>query len=61
MGTPAAVAFRLGPETTRLLVELAARLEVDKTAVMRLAIRRLAKSEGIASPAPTTDQGARRK
>ncbi len=51
--------FRLGPETTRLLEALAARLEIDRTAVLRLAVRRLARAEGIESPAPSGKKGSR--
>lgn len=40
-------AVRLTPEAYRLIGELAAKLGVSRTAVIELAIRRLAEREGI--------------
>lgn len=40
-------AFRLSPEQLRLLDRLARHLALDRTSVVRLAIQRLARQEGL--------------
>jgi predicted DNA-binding protein len=44
---PAQKAFRMNDETRRQLAELAEHLGVNETAVVTLAIRRMAQAEGI--------------
>jgi hypothetical protein len=48
---PAQKAFRLSDETRGLLSDLSRRLDVNETAVVTMAIRRMAQNEGIFHPA----------
>ena len=47
MDTKQAVTIRLSGEAKRLLIELAQRLGISQTAVLELAVRRLAKLEEV--------------
>lgn len=47
MDNKQATSIRLTPEAKRLVKELAKRLGVSQTAIMEIAIRRLAESEGV--------------
>jgi predicted DNA-binding protein len=44
-------AIRLSPGTLKILAKLSAKLGIDRTNVIRLAIARLAESEGVVPPA----------
>jgi predicted DNA-binding protein len=43
-------AIRLSPGTLKILAKLSAKLGIDRTNVIRLAIARLAESEGVVPP-----------
>lgn len=47
MSNKQATSIRLSPEAKRLLAELAKKLGVSQAAIMEIAIRRLAQTEGI--------------
>jgi predicted transcriptional regulator len=55
--TKKATAIRLTDEGTRLLAAVADQLGVSRTAVMEMAIRRIAKEEGVASPPAGEGEG----
>lgn len=51
--------YRLDPETLKLMAALAQKLGVAQTDILRIAVRRMAAVEGVAStpPTPTVESG----